>query len=102
MILRDEQVGRAIVVVVPGDDGARVFQLNLVQANIGGNVLEAVWPEIAEEPHFALAVFRLADRDEIDPTVVVIIDSGHAKGAEPIQLWKRNLIEVLAPLIAPK
>src|SRR5207302_2530149 len=51
MILRDEQVGSAVVVVVNGDDGARIFKLNLVETNIGSDVFESVGTEIAEQSH---------------------------------------------------
>ena len=86
VILRDEQVGGAVVVVVAGDDGARIFELNLVEANVGGDVFESVGPEIAEETDFALAVFRLADGDEVDPAVVVVVEGGDAVGADPVRL----------------
>ncbi len=93
VILRDEQIGRAVAVVVAGDDGARVFELNLVEADVGGDVFEAVRPEIAEEPHFALAIFRLADSDEVDPAVVVVVEGGDAVGADPIRLGQRDMFE---------
>ena len=60
MVLGDEQVGRAVVVVVSGDDGARIFELNFVEANVGSDVLPSIRAEIAEQLDFAFAVFRLA------------------------------------------
>ena len=86
MILRDEQIGGAIVVVVAGDDGAGIFQLNFVEADVGGDVFETVGAEIAEQADFALAVFRFADGDEIDPAVVVVVEGGDAKGASPVRV----------------
>ena len=84
VILRDEQIGGAIAVVVAGDDGARIFELNLVEADVGGDILEAVRAEIAEQTDFARAVFRLANGDEIDPAVVVVVDGGDAVSANPV------------------
>ena len=83
VILRDEQVGGAVVVVVAGDDGARIFELNLVEADVGGDVFESVGAEIAEQADFALAVFRFADSDQIDPAVVVVVKGGDAVSARP-------------------
>ena len=102
VILRDEQVGRAVVVVVAGDDGARIFELNLVEANVGGDVFESVRPKIAEQPHFALAVFRFADGDEVDPAVVVVVEGGDAVGADPVGLGEFHLLEDLAVIVAPE
>src|SRR5713226_6784775 len=102
MVLRDEQVGRAVVVVVAGDDGARIFELNLVEANVGSDVFEAVRAEVAEEAHFALAVLCLADGDHIDPAVVVVVESGDAVGPDPAGLRKCDAIETLAVIVAPE
>ena len=35
VILGDQQIGGAVAVVVAGNDRSRIFQLNLVQANVG-------------------------------------------------------------------
>ena len=102
VILRDEKVGGAIAVVVASDDGARILELNLVEADVGRDVLETVRAEIAEQAHFALAVFRLADSDEIDPAVVVVVDGGHAETANPIRRGQRNLLELLFVVVSPK
>src|SRR5580704_4323409 len=102
VVLSDQQVDGAIVVVVSGDDGARIFELNLVQANIGGDVFEAIGPEIAEEFDLALALFRFTDRDEIDPAVVVVVEGSHAIGADPVRLGKLYLIEGFAMVVVPE
>ena len=86
MILRDQQIGGAVVVVVAGDDGAGIVELNLVEADIGGDVFKSVGAEIAEQPHFTLAVFRFANGDEIDPAVVVVVEGSDAESANPVQL----------------
>ena len=101
MILRDEQIGCAVVVVVAGDDGARIFELNFVEADVGGDVFESVGTEIAEESDFALAVGSFADGDEIDPAVVVVVEGGDAVGAGPVGGGQRNLLE-LAVIVAPE
>ena len=84
MILCDEQIGCAVVVVVAGDDGARAFEMNLVEADVGGDVFESIRAEVAEESDFAFAVFRLADCDQIDPAVVVVVECSDAVSADPI------------------
>ena len=102
MVLRDEQVHRAVVVIVAGDDDARVFELNLVETDIGGHVFESVRSQIAEQLDLAFAVFRLADGDEVYPTVVVVIESGDAIGVDPVRLWKFDLLKDLALMVAPQ
>ena len=102
VILRDEQVGRAVVVVVAGDDGARIFQLNLVEANVGGDIFESVWPKVAEQAHFAFAVFRLADGDEVDPAVVVVVEGGDAVGVHPIRDLGSATGSKLSVVVAPE
>ena len=94
MILRDQQIGGAVAVVVAGDDGAWIFELNFVEADIGGDVFESVGAEIAEEADFAFAIFGFAYGDKVDPAVVVIVEGGDAEGADPIGLRKINRLEV--------
>src|SRR5208282_1422690 len=102
VILRDQKIDGTVVVVVAGNDGARLFELNLVESDVGGDVLPSVGSKITEEADFAFAVFRLADSDEIDPAVVVVVDGGDAVGANPV--WRRNvdLLKALAVIIAPQ
>ena len=95
MILRDEQVGCAVVVIVSGDDGARIFELNLVEANVGGDVFETIGAEIAEERIFALAFFGFAHGDQVNPSVVVVIESGDTEGTDPVDLGKLYPLEAL-------
>src|SRR5580693_5143210 len=101
MILRDEQVGGAVTVVVAGDDGARIFELNLVEANVGSDVLESVRAEIAEKFNFALAFFGFADSDQVDPAIVVVVDGGDAPRMYPIQCWKFRRLK-LSMIVAPQ
>ena len=88
VILRDQQIGRAIVVEISSNDGARLFELNLVETNVDGDVFETIRTEIAEQLDLALAIFRLADGDQIDPAVVVVVDGGYAVGANPVRFGK--------------
>ena len=62
VVLGDEQVGGAVVVVVSGDDGARIFEMNFVEANVGGDVFPAVGAEIAEQFYFAFAYLLVVCR----------------------------------------
>src|SRR6478672_10451914 len=100
MILSDEQVGSAVIVIVAGDDCTRVFELNLIETHIGGNVLETIGTEIAEESHFALALFGFADSNQIDPAVVVVVEGGDAPSMDPIGNGKRDRFRVSA-VVAP-
>ena len=102
VILRNQQVGRAVAIVIASDDGARVFELNFVETYFGGDVLETIGPEIAEEAHFALAFLRFADCDEVDPTVVVVIEGGDSEGSGPVRLGKFYSIERLPVIVTPK
>ena len=93
VILRDEQIGGAVAVVVAGDDGARIFELNLVEADVGGDVFESIRAEIAEQTDFALAIGGFADSDEIDPAVVVVVEGGDAAGANPVGFGEFHWLE---------
>src|SRR3981081_486466 len=102
VILRDEQVGRAVAVVIAGDDGARIFQLNFVETNVGGDVFESVGAEVAEEADFGLAGFGLAGGDEVDPAVVVVVEGGDAPSAPPVCFWKGHLFKATSTIVAPE
>ena len=102
MILRDEQVGRAIAVVVAGDDGAWIFQLNFVEADVGGDVFESIGAEIAEEADFAFAVCGFADRYQVDPAIVVVVECGDSASASPIRFGEFDLLKALSLPVAPK
>src|SRR5579862_4943555 len=101
VILRDEDIGGTIVVVVTHDDSARILEQNLVEADVGRDIFESIGTQIAKEADFAFAVCGFADGNEIDPTVVVVVDGGEAVGADPVGGRERNLIEGLALVVAP-
>ena len=42
MVLSDEQIRRAIVVIVSGDDRARIFELNFVEAHVGSDIFPTI------------------------------------------------------------
>src|SRR6185312_3855216 len=102
MILCDQQIGRAVVVKISGDDCARSFELNFVEADVGSDVFESVETKIAEEFYFASAVFGLTDCNQINPAIVVVINGGNANCTFPIDDWKRNLLETFSLIISPQ
>src|SRR5438045_9011539 len=57
VVLRDEEIGSAISIKVSGDEGARIGELDLVEADFDGDVFPSVGSEIAEEADFAFAIF---------------------------------------------
>ena len=100
-VLGDEQVGRAVVVVVAGDDGARIFQADFVEADFRRDILEAVRAEIAEQAHFAFTFGRLPHCNEVNPAVIVVVERSHTKPANPGDGGQCNLLE-LSMIVAPK
>src|ERR1019366_939086 len=101
-VLRDQKISGAVVVVIADNDGARLFELNLVEAGFGGDIFPSIGAEIAEETDFTFTVFRLADSDEIDPAVVVVVDGGDTVGANPARLWQLHLLEGFAMVVTPE
>src|SRR5579863_3686144 len=95
-------MGRAIAVIVTCDNRARILELNLVEPNISSHVLEAIRPEIPEQPHFTLTLFGFTDGDQIDPAVVVVVDGGDAIGTNPVRLRKFHLVERFTVVVAPE
>jgi len=61
MILRDQKIDSAVVVVISGDDRAWIFELNFVQAGLRGHVFPSVGAEIPEEADFAFPSFVSPD-----------------------------------------
>src|SRR5258706_7769628 len=101
VILRDQQVGRAVAIVIAGDDGARLFELNLVETNVGGDVFEAIGAKIAEELDPALMVFRLAYYRKINPAVIVIVKRGSAESYIKVSFKNLYVTKTFSVLIAP-
>src|ERR1035441_3885008 len=52
VILRDQKINRPVIVVIPSDDGTRLFELNLVKPDIDSNVLPSIRTKIPEEANF--------------------------------------------------
>src|SRR5579862_4141783 len=101
-ILRDQQVGRTVAVVITGDDGPRFFESDLVEADVGGDIFESVWAEIAKQPHFALAIGGFANRNQVNPAVIVVIDGSDAPAANPVGRGQCNLFEGLPVIVTPE
>src|SRR3954451_1211876 len=93
MILRNEKIGGAVAVIVCSDNRAWIFEFNLVEANVGSDVFESVRPEIAIQADFALAISPLAYGDKINPSVVVVVECGHAPRPGPVGLGELDRFE---------
>src|SRR6185437_8225425 len=59
-------------------------------------------PEVAEETDFTFTLFRFSYRDEVDRAVVVVVERGHAPGANPTLHGKRHRFKTLPLPIAPE
>ena len=70
--------------------------MNLVEANIGGDVFESIRPEIAEQADFAFTVGCLAYGCEVDPAVIVDVDCGESSAAKPLQFRESDSLETQA------
>ena len=102
VILRDQEIDGAVVVIVSGDDDARIFELNLVEAYVGGDVFPSVRAEIAKEANFTATIFCFANGGQVDPAVVVVVDGDDAEGADPIDFRQRDLVEGFALIVPPE
>ena len=102
VILRNQQVSRTVVVEVPRDDGARIFQHDLVEANIGRDVFETIRAKIAEETNLARPFFRLANSNEVDPAIVVVIDGCDAETEHPVRRREGEPVRSSPMIIAPE
>src|SRR5215467_11599742 len=102
MVLGNEQVGRAVVIVVSGDDGPRIFELKFVQSHVSGDVFPSVRTKVAEEFDFAFALFRLAHGNEVHPAVVVVIEGRDAVSANEITLWELYIFKGFAVVVVPE
>src|SRR5205823_2210206 len=96
VILRDHKIGSAVAVVVAGDDGAGIFESNFVKADIGGYVFPTIPAQVAEYADFAFAIFSFADCNQVNPAIVVIVESSHAKSPHPIRFGKLDRFKTLA------
>ena len=99
MILRDEQIGGTVTVVIAGDDAAGIFQNDFVEANLGGDVLETVGTKIAKQTYLAFAIGSFTDSNQIDPAVVIVVDGSDTPAARPIDFRQGNGIESLRFLV---
>ncbi len=102
MILRDQQIGSAVVVVIAGNDRSRMFEMNLVEADVGSDIFESIGTKIAKQFDLALTIFVFADRHQIDPAIFVVIQGGNAVGTDPIPLGKFDAIKAFAMIVAPE
>src|SRR5260370_15203535 len=101
MVLGDEQIGCAVAIVIAGNDGARIFELNLVEPNVGGDVFETGIAQIAEQLDLALMVFRLAYYRKITPAVIVIVKRGNAESDIKVSFRNLDVTKTFPVLIVP-
>ena len=79
-VLGDEQIGCAIAIEIRGDDSARAGEFHFVEANFFCNVAKALGTFVTQQSDLpALCIF--ADRYQIDPTVIVIINRSYSPAA---------------------
>ena len=76
--------------------------MNLVEANVGGDVFETIGAKVAEQADFAFAVFRLAHGDEVHPSVVVVVEGGDAPRLLPSTFRKIDPLKFLALAVSPE
>ena len=81
IILGDEQIQGAIAVAIESDHRARIVEHDFVEAGFGSDVAKAGRAFVAKQHDAAFAGESFADGDEIDPAVIVVIESGDAPGA---------------------
>src|SRR5437879_9635916 len=86
-ILGDEQIGVAVLVEIAGEQCPRMLMLDLVQSGRVGHIFKALWPAIAKQPNLA-ALFSFTARADVNPSVIVIIQSDKTKTANPIEFRK--------------
>src|SRR5438067_12500419 len=65
------------------------------------HIFEALRTAIAKQPDLA-ALFTLSDRSNIDPSIIVVIESGHAKASNPMELWKTRSLKFASATVAPQ
>ena len=95
------RVGGEIVVEIGGDQRARVVQLQLVETERRANVFESLRALVAENPDFS-SLRSLDHRRQVDPSIVVEVDSGDAPSFRRVGDGQWHALEVLAIDIAPQ
>src|SRR5438876_6015396 len=100
-ILGDEQISVAVLVEIAGEQCPRMLQLDLVQAGRVGHIFKALRPAIAKQPNLA-ALFSFTDRGDVNPSVIVIIQSGQTKAPNPVELWQDYPLELASAKVAPQ
>src|SRR5438105_6132934 len=78
-----------------------MLKLDFVQAGRVGHIFKALRPAIAKQPNLA-ALFSFTDRGDVNPSVIVIIQSGQAKTANPIEFRKIHPLELASTKVAPQ
>src|SRR6185437_10237704 len=99
--LGDDQIRCAVVVYVGGDEGAGIFQRQLVGSDCCAYVLKSFFPHVAEDAQ--LRTFGGFDEDgEIDPSVIIYVDGGYAPCGRCALERQRYTLEALAVCVAPQ
>ena len=90
MILRDQQIRGTVAVKIERNHSSRIVQHDFVESHFGSHVAKALLAFVSEQDDPAVSRKILAYRDEVHPSVVVIIQCRHAPAAHPLQIRKRN------------
>ena len=78
-----------------------MLKLDLVQAGRVGHIFKALRPAVSKQTNLA-ALFSFTDRGDVNPSVIVIIQSDKAKAPNPVELWQGYPLELVSARVTPQ
>ena len=99
--LRDDQIHAARSSDIGGCDSEGLIEFHRVQLRVFRRVRPVTCAQIPEQPYLA-AVCAFANRDEIDPTIVVEVDRRNSCATLPVEIRQRDAFEAFAFVVAPQ
>ena len=100
-VLRHQQVGVAVAIVVGGDQRPWTLELHLSQRHLRGYILKTFRPQVAQQANLRFLA-RLTHCNQVQPTVVVIVKRGHAPAAHPTHRRQSYHVKPPALDVAPQ